>query len=127
MFSKSQTKVKKNEPRLGQQGEDWGSRYLLTQGYRVVERNFRTRYGELDIVAERDGEYFFVEVKTRTSGDFGASMEAISYFKLQKLQKMATFYASVKKLHEKNLHLSLLGIDMAAGEPQFQFIKDIVE
>lgn len=81
----------------GKRGEDCAVSYLQKHGYKIIERNFRTRNGEIDIVAvdttERPSVLAFVEVKTRSSQHFGKPIESINYFKLQTLQKTAIFYA----------------------------------
>lgn len=112
---------------VGKMGEDMGAEYLKTNGFRVLERNFRTRFGEIDIVAQKGKEYFFVEVKTRTQTDFGSSLESLPFFRINRLKKMALFYIQNKKLPDSFMHLSLLGIDGASAQPQITFLPDIVE
>ncbi|MFT4028667.1 MAG: YraN family protein [Protaetiibacter sp.] len=74
---------------LGRRGERLAERYLLARGYRLVERNWRCRHGEIDLVA-RDGDTLvFVEVKTRTSTAFGHPFEAITPAKLARLRRLA--------------------------------------
>ena len=77
-------------------GEDLASNFLLKKGYKILERNFRKGYGEIDIIAVYKNILVFVEVKTRTSDAFGQPFEAIGYFKLQNITKGANFY---KALH----------------------------
>lgn len=113
--------------KLGKEGEALAVQYLKSQGFRPVTTNFRTRWGEIDIIATKAKEYYFIEVKTRQDLDYGTPAESLPWFRQQRLQKMATYYASQKKILEKNLHLSLLGIDLAHGEPQFTWIEDIQE
>lgn len=63
---------------LGKWGESIASEYLLEKGYTIIERNHRTEYGEIDLIAEYDGVIIFVEVKTRTGKKFGNPEEAIT-------------------------------------------------
>jgi len=135
MLSKRPKKVKPStrsrslRPRyrqkLGRRGEDLAVQYLEAQGYRIRERNFRTRLGEIDIVARKGREYFFVEVKTRKNLDHGSPLEAFPFYRVQRLKKMALLYATRKRLMERNLHLSLLGIDLSEENPGITFVKDI--
>ena len=82
----------------GALGEDEAVRLLKMQGYKILERNYRIRGGEIDIIA-RDGEYIcFVEVKLRKSNDYGTPAEYITYKKREKLIKTATLYAQRKRL-----------------------------
>ena len=89
----------------GKIGEDLAAAYLRKQGFRILTRNFRIRGGELDIIAidpsagSGQEALVFIEVKTRTSNDFGTPLEAIGYYKLRSLIKTAEFY----KLKHRNL------------------------
>lgn len=77
---------------LGAIGEEAAVRFLRRRGYRIRDRNFRCRLGELDLIAEHRGTIVFVEVKTRTTAEFGAPFEAISPFKQRRLTLLATYY-----------------------------------
>lgn len=77
---------------LGEKGEDLASRYLRKKGYKVIARNYKTRLGEIDIIAEKDNMVVFVEVKTRSNISFGYPFEAVNQRKRQKLKKVALLY-----------------------------------
>lgn len=113
--------------KLGKEGEALAFRYLKSKGFRPLATNFRTRWGEIDIIATKAKEYYFIEVKTRSGLGYGTPAESLPWFRQQRLQKMATTYAARKKILEKNLHLSLLGVDLTLGEPQFTWIENIQE
>lgn len=90
----------------GNRGEEIAARYLTDKGYKIIGRNFRIRGGEIDIIAidpstgsGLNSTLVFVEVKTRTSTQFGTGLEAITYWKLKALIKSAEFY----KLQHRNL------------------------
>lgn len=74
-------------------GENLACGFLKKKGYKIVERNFRKGYGEIDIVCLKDKTLVFIEVKTRTSNAYGTPIEAISYYKLKSLVKTAEFYS----------------------------------
>jgi putative endonuclease len=76
-------------------GEDLAAKFLKEKGYKIIDRNFRKGYGEIDIIATRSKTLVFVEVKTRTSDKFGTPLEAITHFKLDSLVKTAYFYKSL--------------------------------
>lgn len=85
----------------GKQGEQFAVEFLVSQGFQIIERNFRIRGGEIDIIAidpstdsEFDGEktLVFIEVKTRSSADYGTPLEAIGYYKMRALIKATQFY-----------------------------------
>ncbi|MDO8550054.1 MAG: YraN family protein [Ignavibacteria bacterium] len=80
-------------------GEDKACEYLKKLGFKILERNFRKGYGEIDIVSLDQNVLAFVEVKTRTSNYFGTPLEAITYWKLKTLINTAQFY----KLTHRNL------------------------
>lgn len=93
----------------GRIGEDFAVSYLKRQGFRILTRNFRIRGGEIDIVAIDNDTLVFVEVKTRTSNEFGTPLEAIGYYKLRSLIKTAEFF----KMKHNNLP-ELMRIDAVA-------------
>lgn len=77
---------------IGDVGEEMAARYLVNNGYRIVQRNYRTRYGEIDIIA-RDGLCLvFVEVKKKNSVRFGFPAEMVTAQKQKKLISMAESY-----------------------------------
>ena len=75
--------------RLGRRGEDIAARFLASAGYRIVDRNWRCSRGEIDIIAQRDQWVVFVEVKTRSTLNFGHPLEAITLAKLARLRSLA--------------------------------------
>lgn len=83
----------------GRFGEDLAASYLKKQGYRIVERNFQTRSGEIDIVAIVDETLVFVEVKTRWSASFGLPEEAVTPVKLAAIKRAAGYF----RLQRSNL------------------------
>lgn len=106
-------------------GEDKACEYLKKLGFKIIERNFRKGYGEIDIVAieeaKKDGKILvFIEVKTRTSNQFGNPLEAITYWKLKSLIKTAQYY----KMTHKNLPESLR-IDAVSVILNGQDVQDI--
>ena len=77
---------------FGLTGEGLTAKYIKKLGYKVVKRNFVTPYGEADIVAEKDGETVFIEVKTRSGNLFGEPKEAVDHKKQEKYRKIASYY-----------------------------------
>lgn len=80
---------------VGKKGEDVAVEYLKKQDYKILERNYRKHYGEIDIVAidRKEQTLVFIEVKTRTSDQFGTPLESITSWKLKPLLKTAQLYA----------------------------------
>lgn len=83
---------------LGRVGEEAAVALLIRRGYRVLARNFRCPLGELDLVAEDRGTTVFVEVKTRTTADYGEPFEAITLLKQRRLARLAAFYLKGRTL-----------------------------
>lgn len=74
---------------LGRRGEEIATAFLIEAGYAIVDRNWRCRHGEIDVVAVDGNETVFVEVKTRSSLLFGHPLEAITVHKLARLRRLA--------------------------------------
>ena len=101
---------------LGKSGEDLAVEELERRGYAIVARRYRTRHGEIDVVA-RDGETtVFVEVKARTTAEFGTAAEAVTPFKQRRLVSMATDYLVRHRLMDRPCRFDVLTIENAAGE-----------
>lgn len=81
-----------DKKRLGDRGEDYTARYLEKQGFHIVERNWHSRYGEIDIIAENEEYLLFVEVKTRKAGSMVPGEAAVTPQKQKKLRLTAESY-----------------------------------
>jgi len=98
--------------RLGPQGERYAAEYLTRQGYEILEKNFRVKPGEIDIIA-RDGDTVcFVEVKARRGEDFGEGVEAIATLKKRKLCQAALMYLTRHKLSDAKTRFDVVSIFM---------------
>lgn len=82
----------KNNLLLGRLGEKEAEKYLTSQNYRIIARNFRTRNGEIDLVAQENNFLVFVEVKTRRNNKFGLPEESITPAKIRTLLRSAQYY-----------------------------------
>jgi len=81
----------------GREGEDIAAACLRKEGYRIIERNYRCRYGEIDIIAMDADDIVFVEVKSRKSDNFGSPEEAVGITKQRKISRVAINYLTGKK------------------------------
>ena len=82
--------------RLGTWGEELAGRFLQDKGYRIVTTNYRSRHGEVDIVARDGEELVFVEVRTRRGESFGAPEESLSKAKVRRLVNTCQYYLQDK-------------------------------
>jgi putative endonuclease len=101
-----------SDPRVafGKHGEDIACEELQRRGYVILDRRFRTRCGELDIVA-RDGIFIvFVEVKARADGNFGDPLESITWQKRRQLARMAAAYLFQKRLGDAPCRFDVVAI-----------------
>ena len=109
---------------FGLHGEDLACAALAERGYAVIERRYRTRSGELDIIA-RQGDYLvFVEVKARQNGSFGDPEEAVTLQKQQRMVWMATDYLTRNGLREVACRFDVVGINTATDPPAITVIAD---
>lgn len=109
--------LKKNE--LGAKGEDLAIRYLKKRGYRIIERNYRVKLGEIDIIAEQGDDLVFIEVKTRSDTSFGSPFESITVQKQKQLSKVALEYIGKKKCHLCPARFDVVGIQFQKGSKSF--------
>ena len=92
--------LSQNKRQTGATYELKAEEYLLGNGYKILERNFRNRSGEIDLIAKKDGVIRFVEVKYRTTSDFGSPLEAVDARKQNQIRKVAMYYLMKNKLSE---------------------------
>lgn len=90
----------------GKCGEDVAASYLKKMGYKIIERNYRNKIGEIDIIAKNKENLVFVEVKTRSSDKFGTPAEAVTYYKKQKIVNTAKYYL-MKNPTELNIRFDI--------------------
>ena len=91
----------KDKKLLGKTGEDLAVSMLFSEGYRILKRNFRSYFGEIDIICEKDDTVYFVEVKTRTCDVFGEPEEAVNAMKQKRIRKTASYYLSIRPEHNE--------------------------
>jgi len=97
---------------LGKRGEELATGFLQKKGYRILERNFKARYGELDIIALLGTVLVFIEVKARMGSSFGKPEEAVTPWKLREVTKTAQFYKSLHPELPDSLRIDVIGIEL---------------
>ncbi len=84
---------------FGRLGEEKAIEFLKKNGYKILERNYKTKIGEIDIIATKNKKIIFIEVKTRSSVNFGRPEEAVGKKKLKKIENVAQIYLQSKKIN----------------------------
>lgn len=103
---------------IGKIGEKKAIEYLESNGYKIIEKNFKVKFGEIDIIARKKREIIFIEVKTRTNDNFGYPEEAVNKTKLKKIEKVALFYLNSKKI---NLSYRFEVLSILKDKEKFKF------
>ncbi|MFH1187782.1 MAG: YraN family protein, partial [bacterium] len=98
--------------KIGLYGEELAEKFFLKKGYKILDKRFQTRFGEIDLVISKDEIIVFVEVKTRTTNIFGSPEESINYYKIKKMKIAATQYVQKNNIKDKNLRLDCLAIEL---------------
>ena len=98
--------------RLGKYGEDLACEYLTGHGYRILDQNFKKRYGELDIIALHKGILVFVEVKTRVGRKFGLPEESVTPWKLVEVKQTALYYKLIHPELPDAMRIDVIAIEL---------------
>lgn len=114
-------------------GEDNGCEYLQKNGFKVIERNFRKGYGEIDIIAidssssPKEKVLVFIEVKTRKSNSFGSPLESITPWKLKSLIKAAQFYKFIHPNLPDSMRIDAISVSLSSNNEvdNIEHIKNI--
>lgn len=111
---------------LGKQGENLAVRHLKRNKYKILEKNFRSKFGEIDIIAQEGDFLVFVEVKTRWSEKFGSPEEAITPWKIKRVIKTGQYYKSLHPELPEALRIDVVAIELspAGGVEKIRLIKN---
>jgi putative endonuclease len=110
---------------VGQQGETLACQYLARQGYRLIARNYRTKLGEIDIIAEERGTLVFVEVKTRRGHQCGHPFEAVTPAKCRQISKVALAYLAETGREGHSARFDVVAISfIGEAEPVIELVKN---
>ena len=112
-----------NKTALGKKGEEIAVKFLNSKGFKIIETNFRIRGGEIDIVAIDQDTLVYIEVKTRTSNEFGYPEESITFRKIKHLVHTAKFYRNSRKNLPELERIDVLSIDLS--NPQKALVRHI--
>jgi putative endonuclease len=102
--------------KFGDQGESYAASLLQAKGYTILDRNFRTKVGEIDIIALDDDTLVFVEVKSRKSSRFGAPVEAVNARKLARVKRAGEYYSLTHPKLPKRQRIDVVAIEARADK-----------
>ena len=105
---------------LGKAGEDLTCRELVRRGYAILERRYRTRYGEIDIIARAGETLVFVEVKARKGNAYGGSVAAVTPYKQQRVVRMALDFLARRRLLDQPCRFDVVTVDFENGRSRIE-------
>jgi putative endonuclease len=111
---------------LGRLGEKKAAHYLACKGYKIIDRNYKCRVGELDIIAMEGKTLVIVEVKTRSSLSYGLPCESITATKKQHILRTLRYYVAIHDLEDLDLRIDVVEVLATAKGIYLHHIKDII-
>ena len=106
----------------GKIGENIAKKYLISLGMTIICSNYRTKFGEIDIIAKLENKIIFVEVKSRMSKDYGLACEAVDYKKIGKITSVANHYLLTNNI--KNCEIRFDVIEVYFNEEKINHIEN---
>lgn len=121
---------------IGKLGEDIAAKYLESKGYKIIQRNFRCKQGEIDIIAqeensilcdnEQERKIVFIEVKTRKTPSFGTPAEAVNELKRKHITAVANYYIYTNKLQDVDIRFDVIEIYLTKTRYKVNHIIQII-
>lgn len=115
------------QQQFGRESESIAIKHLKRHGYKILEQNYRTKLGEIDIIAKDRESLVFVEVKARKSGRFGNPKWAVTLKKQRKISMVALYYLKVTRQSNAKARFDVVAISSAKESPQIEIIKNAFE
>ncbi|MBZ2173889.1 YraN family protein [Schnuerera sp. xch1] len=112
-----------NNIQKGAYGEGKATKYLISKGYKIIDRNYTTRIGEIDIIAIKSKTLVFVEVKTRSNTNYGFPYEAVNRKKQNKILRSSLIYIKHKKLDNYQARYDIIEVYLH-DEPNINHIEN---
>lgn len=116
----------KNNYKIGRNGEAIAQKYLEKNGYKIITTNYYTRKGEIDIIATQGKEIIFIEVKTRSSIEFGRPIESVTKNKQKHMYQTAKYYIHKTKQETKCIRFDVIEVYIINGKIKVNHIKQIL-
>ncbi|MGD9307767.1 MAG: YraN family protein [Desulfosarcina sp.] len=112
------------QQQFGRRSERLAVEYLKRLGYRIIETNYRSAVGEIDIIASEKGTLVFVEVKARSSNRFGSPKAAVTATKQRKISMAALDYLKRSGQADSRARFDVVAIDTASGNTDIEVVKN---
>ena len=95
---------------IGSFGEALARDYLISKGYKILNMNFRNKFGEIDIICKKNNLLIFYEIKSRYSNSFGSPIESITCYKQKQIIKLSELYLISKKYYNFNVRYDIIEV-----------------
>lgn len=115
-----------NKRKFGIIGEKMAQKYLKDNKYEIIENNYYTRNGEIDIIASKNNYIIFVEVKTRTNEKYGRDSEAVNKIKKIHMKKSAAIFLKENNFSRFTIRFDVIEVYMINGKCKINHIKQII-
>jgi putative endonuclease len=112
---------------LGKNGEALAEEFLKNTGYSILARNYRTKLGEIDIIAREEETICFIEVKTRTGERFGLPEEALTHHKQQRISRASLVFLNENKLFDQKARFDVVSIMQSGDTAKINLIRNAFE
>ena len=114
-----------DKKQTGNYGEDLATQYLKKHGYKILERNYKNKLGEIDILARQKSAIVVVEVKTKSGSEFGSGFEMVNYFKQRKLVLLAKSLQTIYP--RQTIRIDVISVDTSTSPPKISHFENAVE
>jgi len=111
---------------VGKNGEDAAVQYLKDKGYKILERNFMCRQGEIDIIALDEEYIVFIEIKSRTNTQYGLPSEAVTKKKIKHMLKTIEYFLYTRNLQNENVRIDAIEIYIKENNYKINHLKQII-
>ncbi len=108
----------------GKEGEEIAAKYLEGKGYQILARNYRIKRQEIDIIAQEKESYVFVEVKSRSSSDFGFPEDFLTPQQEGRIRNAATYYLSEQNINAKDIRFDIISILVSEQNIEIEHFED---
>ena len=111
---------------IGKIGEDEAAKYLEQNGYKILDRNFKCKIGEIDIIALEKEEIVFIEIKTRINKKYGLACEAVTKQKLKHIYKTAGYYLYTRNMLYERCRIDVIEVYLQKSKIIINHLKQVI-